>query len=58
MWGNILYIGGGNGNYPTEDNLAMPILITEEMTFDPPILLLAIYPLHGGIHIYLYTDMA
>lgn len=40
-----------------EDDLAIPIRISKTITFNPVTSLLGIYPMCGGIDIYLCTDM-
>lgn len=40
-----------------EDDLAILIRIIKGITFNRIITLLGIYPMHGGINIYLCTDM-
>lgn len=46
------YIDGGRVNCPLEDDLAIPIKITKDISFDPASPLLGIYIVHGGTDIY------
>lgn len=53
-------IDGGSVNCLNEDDLVIPTKITKDITFDPAISVLGIYPMHGeltSIYVLTWSDL-